>query len=287
MTTPTVTCTLDGHVANVRFEAPPHNFVSASLLGELADNLEALDTQVRCRAIVLTSSGKNFCAGADFRSAGDAAVDPRPIYAQAMRLFETHKPVVAAVQGAAIGAGLGLALAADFRVGCGQTRYAANFTRLGFHPGFGLSHTLPRLVGIQMASHMFYTGRPVVGEQALAIGLLDELVPQDHLVERAQVLALEISRSAPVAVQTTRQTLRANLAEQVRIANARESSLQLEQFAHADFREGVAAGAERRLPVFKDRHARPYQPESRWEEKVEETITDASAKRQRFSAGGC
>lgn len=260
MTKASVACTLDGHVATVRLDAPPHNFLSAALLCELADQLEALNTQVRCRAIVLTSSGKVFSAGAQFSSDADAVVDPRPIYAQAMRLFDTRKPMVAAVQGAAIGAGLGLALTADFRIGCTQTRFAANFTRLGFHPGFGLSHTLPRLVGIQMASRLFYTGERTGGEQALSIGLLDELVPQDELVQRAQAFALEISHSAPVAVQTTRQTLRANLAQQVRIANERECSLQLEQFAHADFREGVAAGAERRLPVFEDRQLWPAAP---------------------------
>lgn len=259
MTTATVTCTMESYVATVRLDAPPHNFVSAALLGELADQLEALDTQVRCRAIVLTSNGKVFSAGAEFSSGADEAVDPRPIYVQAMRLFDTRKPMVAAVQGAAIGAGLGLALTADFRIGCAQTRFAANFTRLGFHPGFGLSHTLPRLIGIQMASRMFYTGERIGGEQALSIGLLDELVPYDELVQRAQAYALEISHSAPVAVQTTRQTLRANLAEQVRIANERECSLQLEQFAHADFREGVAADAERRLPVFEYRHLGPRQ----------------------------
>lgn len=258
MTTSPVTSVLDGHVATVRIDAPPHNFVSVDLLRALADRVEALDEDVLCRVVVLASRGKNFCAGADFSSAElTVPLDPRPLYAQAMRLFGTRKPIVAAIQGAAIGAGLGLAMAADFRIGCPDTRFAANFTRLGFHPGFGLSYTLPAAVGPQLAARMFYTGERIGAAHAHKIGLLDELVASDQLQEAANTFALEIARSAPMAVQLTRETLRLGFAQKVRAANERECALQLEQFAHADFREGVAASAARRLPKFLDRQLAP------------------------------
>jgi enoyl-CoA hydratase/carnithine racemase len=167
-----------------------------------------------------------------------------------MRLFRSRKPLVAAVQGAAVGAGLGLALAADFRVTCPEARFCANFTRLGFHPGFGISVTLPRLVGEQQAALLLYTGQRIDGEQAQHIGLADVLVPTERLRAAALDLAGEIAASAPLAVESTRETLRLGLAERVRIANERELEIQREQFATEDFKEGVAAMAQRRLPSF-------------------------------------
>lgn len=254
MTAPCVSVVLKGHVATVLFDAPPHNYVSLALLKTLADTLEALDAELACRAVVLKSNGNIFCAGADFSDPDlQGPFDPRPLYAQAMRLFTSGKPIVAAVQGAAIGAGLGLALAADFRIGCPQSRFVANFTRLGLHPGFGLSYTLPALVGGQMASRMFFTGERISAERALAHGLLDGCVEGDRLDEAAHAFALEIAHSAPLAVQLVRQTLRADLPQRVKAANQRECALQLEQFGHADFHEGVAASSARRLPRFADR----------------------------------
>jgi enoyl-CoA hydratase/carnithine racemase len=159
--------------------------------------------------------------------------------------------VVAAVHGPAIGGGLGLALVADFRVTCVEARFSANFNRLGFHPGFGLSVTLPRLVGVQQASLLFYSGRRIDGQEAHRIGLADVLVAQDRVRTCALELAQEIAGSAPLAVQSTRATLRAGLVEQIRLAVARESMEQQGQFLTDDFREGVAAMAARRPPQFK------------------------------------
>src|SRR5207247_5428881 len=130
--------------------------------------------------------------------------------------------VIAAVQGAAVGGGLGLALVADFRVTCEEARFSANFNRLGFHPGFGLTATLPRLVGAQQAALLFYTGRRIPGDEAVRIGLADLLVAQDEVRSAAQALALEIAQSAPLAVLATRQTVRRGLVDQIEAATARE-----------------------------------------------------------------
>lgn len=242
----------DGHVVTLTLRRPPHNFVDASTMRELADAFAALDADADCRAVVLAAEGKSFCAGADFSGvpSGGDAMDPADFYVHAMRLFDNHKPVVAAVHGAAVGAGVGLALAADFRVTCVEARFSVNFNRLGFHPGFGLSHTLPRLIGEQKASMLFYTGRRIDGAEALAIGLADELVAAGGVLARAQALAGEIAESAPLAVQSTRATLRAGFAHEVRAINQRELAEQQVQFKSEDFREGVKAMAEHRTPRF-------------------------------------
>lgn len=217
----------------------------------LADALELLDRDDRCRAIVLASEGKSFCAGADLGGHDSGAdPDPSPFYQQAMRLFRTTKPIVAAVHGAAIGAGVGLALVADFRITCAEARFSVNFNRLGFHPGFGLSLTLPRLIGAQRAALLLYTGRRIDGATAVQMGLADELVEQPRVLARAFELAEEIAASAPLAVESTRATLRAGLVDQIAAANHRELEVQRHQFPTEDFREGVKAMAERRLPNF-------------------------------------
>lgn len=251
-----VQVTFDGHVATVEMCKPPHNFFTIPLIRALADALEDLEADRHCHAIVLAAQGTSFCAGADFsnRDATPPQRSPRalnPIYDEAIRMFACRKPVVAAVQGPAIGGGLGVALVADFRVTCPEAKFSANFNRLGFHPGFGLSATLPRLVGVQKAAMLFYTGRRINGTEAAAMGLADLLVPQDQVRAEAQTLAREIAISAPLAVQGTRDTLRAGLVEQVRLAVARESEQQNWQFKTEDFKEGVAAMAARRAPVFK------------------------------------
>ena len=253
--TPAVGVDLAGHVATVEIRRPPHNFFDIPLIHELAGVFESLEANRDCRAIVLAAQGTAFCAGANFanRNATPEQGGPRPInplYNEAVRLHACTKPVVAAVHGPAIGGGLGLALVADFRVTCPEARFSANFTRLGFHPGFALSVTLPRVIGMQQAQLMFFTGRRIGGEEAQRIGLADLLVPQDQVRARALDLAREIAVSAPLAVQSTRATLRRGLVEQIRLAVAHESIEQYAQFKTADFREGVAAMAERREPRF-------------------------------------
>ncbi|WP_431509120.1 enoyl-CoA hydratase/isomerase family protein [Variovorax sp. DAIF25] len=242
-----------GHTATVEMCRPPHNFFDLALISALAEAFESLQADPACRAIVLAAQGRSFCAGADFSSptpAAGARRDPGELYRQAIRLFAVTKPVIAAVQGPAVGGGLGLALVADFRVACAEARFSANFARLGFHPGFALSHTLPRLVGAQQAALLLYTGRRIDGAEALRIGLVDELAPQDQVRERAQALAGEIAISAPIAVESTRASLRVGLVEAVRAAVEREAGEQRQHFQTQDFREGVAAMAQRRDPVF-------------------------------------
>ena len=253
-----VSVALDGrHVAMVEIDAPPNNHVSVDLVRDLADALEALDGENDCRAIVLTTAGKVFCGGADLASpsgiGGSGMSGIGPLYEQAVRLFSAQTPIVAAVQGAAVGAGLGLALVADFRVAAPEARFTANFVKLGFHPGFGLTHTLPRVVGTQRAELMFLTGRRIKADEALAWGLVDQVAPLEELREAARTLAREIAENAPLAVISTRKTMRSQLAAAVRAQTAIEFEQQSILRVTDDFAEGVRAVNERRPGNFAGR----------------------------------
>ena len=253
-----------GHVALVEIRRPPNNFFDIALIKEIASAFEALDAEADCRALVLAAQGKAFCAGANFGDGGTLDRDgsallsgPTPgaahLYIEGNRLFRTKKPIVAAVHGAAVGGGLGLAMVADFRVTCPEARFCANFTRLGFHPGFGLTVTLPAVIGPTKAALMFYTSRRVRGDEAHAMGLADVLVPQDEVRGAALALAAEIAENSPLGLIATRATMRGNLAERVREATDRELAEQTRLRKTDDFKEGVKATAERRLPIFTGR----------------------------------
>ena len=233
---------------------PPNNHVSVDLMRDLADAFADLDANADCRALVLASAGKVFCGGADLHAPSGIATgnftDVNPLYTQAVRLFSNKKPIVAAVQGAAVGAGLGLALVADFRVAAPEARFAANFVKLGFHPGFGISHTLPRLIGGQRAALMSMTGRRIKADEALAWGLVDEVATLDTVRDQAVALARELAENAPLAVQSTRLTGRGDLAQAVKTQTDHEFKEQSWLRQTADFKEGVRAVAERRPGVF-------------------------------------
>jgi enoyl-CoA hydratase/carnithine racemase len=249
--------TRHGHVALLEIDRPPNNHVSVELMRDLADALEAIDGELELRASVLASAGKAFCAGADLVSptgvAGSGMGGVNPLYVEAVRLYSAKKPIVVAVQGAAVGAGLGLALVGDFRVAAPEARFTANFVKLGFHPGFGLTHTLPRLIGQQRASLMFQTGRRLKGDEALAWGLVDQLVPLEELRGAAIALAQEIAENAPLAVQATRATMREGLGAAVKAATDHELEEQTWLRKTDDFAEGVRAVNERRAGVFTGR----------------------------------
>jgi len=254
-----VAVTLRGNVAEVEIRRPPNNFFDHALIRDLADALDELDVTRECRAVVLCSEGKSFCAGANFANRSASVLDdgsPRgrnPLYEEAVRLFSCRKPVVAAVQGAAIGGGFGLAVFADFRVAAPEARFAANFVKLGIHPGFGLTHTLPELIGQQKAAEMFMTGERIDGETALKWGLVDRLVPLASVREEAFKLANAIAVNAPLAVQSTRLTLRRALAAKVQEQTDREGAEQSWLSRTEDHKEGVKSVAERRPGNFQAR----------------------------------
>jgi 2-(1,2-epoxy-1,2-dihydrophenyl)acetyl-CoA isomerase len=244
-----VTVEVVDHVATVEIHRPPHNWFDLAVMTSLADSILGLDDDAECRAVVLCSEGKNFCAGADL-SGSDLIEHTDLLYGQAARLFSNRKPIVAAVQGAAVGGGLGLSLAADFRVATPETRFSCNFAKLGFHQGFGISVTLPSVVGQQRALELMYTGGDVRGEEALTIGLADRVAPATEVRAAAHAFASEIAASGPLAVLSIRETMRGELAERVRAATRREHVEQQRLRTTDDFAEGIRASTERRAPRF-------------------------------------
>lgn len=247
-----VTC-LDGGVAIVEIRRGPNNYFNPTVIRALADEFERLDAAPSCRAIVLCSDGKHFSAGADLTG---EMVEPGAagrVYEQGLRLFGIGTPVVAAVQGRAIGGGVGLALVADFRVAARSSRFTVNFARLGFHQGFGISVTLPAAVGESAAARLLYSGGSVTGEEAAAIGLCDAVVDDEDLRPAAIEFASQFVGSAPLAVRSIKETLRGDLVRRIREVLPRELSEQTRLRSTADFAEGVRAGRQRRDPEFTGR----------------------------------
>ncbi len=261
-----VTVETTGAVALVTLHRPPHNLLTVAVLGEVADAVDrAADRGAAgggaARAVVLASEGRSFCAGANFRSSeapdptdgGSFARQTSAFYEQAARLFESAVPLVAAVQGAAIGAGFGLALACDLRVVGERGWFQANFVRLGIHPGFALSATLPGIVGPARAADLFLTGRRLGAEEAGLWGLANRLVAEGAEIEAALELAGEIAAGAPLAVASTRATMRAGLAAAARAMMGHELDEQAALAGTADAIEGVKAMLEGRQPRFEAR----------------------------------
>jgi 2-(1,2-epoxy-1,2-dihydrophenyl)acetyl-CoA isomerase len=241
----------EDHVATLEINRPPTNYFSPGLIAAIADACEDLAAGHDCRAIVLCSAGRVFCAGADFSGQGMSGEDSlRALYDGAQRLFEQPLPIVAAVQGAAIGGGLGLAMAADFRVVAPEARFAANFALIGIHQGFALSVTLPAAIGQQAALDLLYTGRRVNGAEALSLGIADLLAESDELRACAHARAATIAASAPLAVRSIRTTMRAPLVAQTEAAMKRERAEQLRLMQTTDWREGLAAVSARRPAQF-------------------------------------
>jgi 2-(1,2-epoxy-1,2-dihydrophenyl)acetyl-CoA isomerase len=256
---PEVSVDRDGDVAVVTLRRPPHNLLTEPVLRAVADAVAALDGVAR--AAVVCSEGRSFCAGADFRS-GDAPdptdrggfeVRTAAFYEQAVRVFDAPLPLVAAVQGAAIGAGFGLALACDVCVVGEGGWFQANFVRLGIHPGFALSMTLRRAVGAGRAADLLLTGRRVPGAEAARIGIAQRLVAAGAELAAALEIAEHIAAGAPLAVAATRATLRHGLAEEARATMRHELAEQAALAGTVDAVEGVQAMLEGRPPRFEGR----------------------------------
>lgn len=249
------------HVAVIEMQDPPHNFLSWTQVEAVAEALESFEHDPNVRAAVLCAQGRSFCAGANF--GGDdgplgAGSSDEPVggettlrlYSAAARLCEVAIPFVAAVQGPAIGGGLGLAMTANLRVCSPEARFSANFAALGIHQGFGLSVLLPDQLGPSKAAEVLLTARRFTGEEALALGMVDRCVPADELRATAIELAGQIAVNAPLAVRAINRTLRAGLADRVRAATEREAELQRQLSSTADAAEGIRAVSERRPGTF-------------------------------------
>ena len=221
----------DDFVALVEIHRPPSNFFDVNLIRSLAEAYTTLDADTVLPGHPAGLGGQALLRRRRFQRPEPAEALPQEgansLYREAVRLFHAETPVVAVVQGAAVGGGLGLACSADFRVAAPEARFSANFAQLGFHHGFGLTVTLPLITGHQRALELLYLGRRISGEDAYRIGLCDRLVPLAEVRDQGRELAAEIATSGPLAMRSIRQTMRGHLADAVAAATDREDAEQV------------------------------------------------------------
>ena len=238
------------HVATISFRRGENNFFNLELLDMIVSALEEL-AATDTRAVVLQSAGRHFCAGMSFGPSNfEEGAGPHIYDSVVPRLFAQPLPVVAAIDGAAIGGGFGLAMVPDFRVTTPRARFAANFAKIGVSHGFALSLTLPRIIGEQRAAELLLTGRRISGTDAVEMGVCDRLAEPQEVSRHAHDLAEEIATAAPLAVASIRRTLRAPLLAALPSALTQERGQQRTLRITGDFREGVRAYAERRPATF-------------------------------------
>lgn len=267
MSEPAVLFDVSDRVATVTLNRPDNrNSMTPDVLAGLADAVSRLraDTELRCA--IVTGRGSSFCAGADFKSRSGPGTPPDPdaphlaphersyaTYAPFLSLLDVEIPVIAAMQGHAIGGGFGLALVCDLRIANREARYGSNFVRLGLSPGMATTYLLPRLVGLPRALELVLTGRIVTGAQAAELGLANDAVAPEAVLTRARALAHEIATAAPQAVRWTKRLVYAGVGWDPRQAARAEALYQSRSFETDDFREGVAALLGKREPKFSGR----------------------------------
>jgi enoyl-CoA hydratase len=209
------------------------------------------------RAVVVTGAGKAFCAGGDLSWLGSGENAPMrlrdrmlPFYRTWLTIRDLEVPTIAALNGAAIGAGLCMALGCDLRYATPEAKLAMPFTSLGMHPGMAATYLLPEAIGAARAREMLFTGKVYTGEQAVGIGLVNDVWPAERLLEKVLGVAETIASTAPIATRLTKRAMQhgpRSFAE----ALEWEALAQPVTLASEDLREGLAAQSERRSPVFR------------------------------------
>jgi enoyl-CoA hydratase len=237
------------------------NALSAALVEDLHAALDAVAGDESVRVVVLTGAGPGFCAGLDLKEPpGDGTVvgglrAQERIAGLMLKLRALPQPVIAAVNGAAAGGGLALALSSDVRLAAPEARFNVAFVKLGVSGAdMGVSHLLPRIVGLGHASELMLTGRLVGAEEAARIGLANRVVAADALLDEAAALAAEIARNTPFAIRMTKQVLGVNVdAQSLAAAIELENRTQILATQTGDFREAVMAFVEKREPRYGER----------------------------------
>lgn len=250
----------DGNLGWVRINRPER---LNALIGDMREEIEAglaeLDDDEAVRCVAITGSGRAFSTGGDvgymaeladandvdgFRELVDAGI--RVI----KRIDGMRKPVIAAVNGAAAGAGASLALACDIRIASQNASIGLTFTRIGLHPDWGGAYFLPRLIGSAVAAELVFTGGMINARRAERLGLVNKVVPAEELEGAVRGLAGQIAGGAPDVIAAAKRTLRRSLAADLDEILEMEKAAQLEAFESEDFAEGVQAFLEKRSPRF-------------------------------------
>lgn len=238
------------------------NSITTTMSGDLLATLNRASDDDQVRAVLLTGAGRAFCAGQDLAEATPGPDKPRQDFAAHVRkvynpvvraLRRMPKPVVAAVNGVAAGAGASLAFACDFIIASSQATFIQAFARIGLVPDTGATFFLPRLVGTARATAMMMLGEKVTAEQALAYGMIYRVVEPDRVVEEARTLAAHLATQATFALGLTKRLINASAANEIDTQLEMEADLQGTAGRSEDFQEGVDAFLSKRPPGFTGR----------------------------------
>jgi enoyl-CoA hydratase/carnithine racemase len=256
----TVRLVVEGAVATLTFDdAARRNVMTPELGDALAQHVGQLASMPFVRAVILTGAHGAFSSGGDLKMLESLRATPRDeardfmlsFYRRYLSVLDLEVPVIAAVSGAAIGAGLCVALACDLLVVDSSAKLALNFAQLGLHPGMGATYLVQRRAGVARAFELLTTGRRFSGAEAAAWGLALEALPASEVLPRAEALAAAIASSAPAEVRALTQTLRPD-PEALAAALLHEAQEQARSYASSDLAEGLRAAGERRTPQFAD-----------------------------------
>ena len=238
------------------------NALNNDLATALHQALERIGKDDSVRVVVLTGAGRAFCAGGDLGAIGKARevrdtkqLEPilRAGMGAVLRMRTMAQPVIAAVNGAAAGAGMNVALAADIRIAADDAIFGENFAKVGLFPDYGGTYFLPQLVGPSKAAELFYTGDMIDAPSALRLGLVNYVVPAEQLEAKARAMAVKLAAGPPLAIRAVKQTLFGAEKEALKRALEAEVVHQMRCFASDDCLEGVHAFFEKRAPSFKGR----------------------------------
>lgn len=236
------------------------NAMSDEMAREFASAVTALKGNRSLRALILTGAGKAFSAGGHLsmleakrtKTAEENRKGMIEFYNSFLCMRDLNVPLIAAINGAAVGAGLCVACACDFRVASDLTKLGFTFLKLGLHPGMGATYFVPRIVGASVATELLVTGRVINAEEALKVGIISRVVSSSEVMTTARAIADEILTCGPEATAQLLQTMRGDPAELKRALD-REAQCQSVNYAGAEFAEGVCAVKEKRLPSFAKR----------------------------------
>lgn len=261
MSEPAVLYEVRDRIALVTLNRPENrNSMTEDVFAGILGAIERIRSDRNVRCVIVTGRGKSFCAGADFRSGVQRESDGTlphersfAMYEPFLAVLEIEVPVIGALNGHAIGGGLGLALVCDIRVANEHAKYGANFVRLGLHPGMATTYLLPRLIGVPRAFELLTTGRLVSGAEAAQLGLANDAVAAERVFDRSWEIAQEIATAAPIAVRMCKRSIYQNLNwEPVGPARA-EAHAQSRTLETEDAKEGIRALLEKRPPEFHSR----------------------------------